>query len=46
MIRDLHEKIGEVSQVNLFAGMDPPALKKAGVIRKLGTAATLGIQRM
>lgn len=38
---DLHEKIGEVVFDNLFAGLEPAALKKAGVIRKLGTAATL-----
>ncbi len=41
MNRDLHEKIGEVSVENLFAGLEPPALTKAGVIRKLGTAGTL-----
>lgn len=41
MTRDLHEKIGDVSVENLFAGLEPHALKKAGVIRKLGTAGTL-----
>ncbi len=41
MTRDLHEKIGSVTPENLFAGLDPRALTKAGVLRKLGTAATL-----
>ena len=41
MSRDLHEKIGSVTPENLFAGLDPRALTKAGVLRKLGTAATL-----
>ena len=41
MNRDLHEKIGSVSVENLFAGLEPHALTKAGVIRKLGTAGTL-----
>lgn len=41
MTRDLHEKIGSVTPENLFAKLDPPALKEAGVIRKLGTAGTL-----
>lgn len=41
MTRDLHEKIGSVEQDNLFAGLYPPALPKAGTIRKLGTAGTL-----
>ena len=41
MTRDLHEKIGVVTPENLFAGLDPRALTKAGVLRKLGTAATL-----
>ena len=41
MIRDLHEKLGSVTPENLFAGLEPNALKKAGVIRKLGTAGTL-----
>lgn len=41
MSRDLHEKIGSVIPENLFAGLDPRALTKAGVLRKLGTAATL-----
>lgn len=41
MTRDLHEKIGSVTPENLFAGLDPRALTKAGVLRKLSTAATL-----
>lgn len=41
MSRDLHEKIGSVTPENLFAGLDPRALTKAGVLRKLGTAATM-----
>lgn len=41
MTRDLHEKLGAVTPENLFAGLEPVALKKAGVLRKLGTAATL-----
>jgi len=41
MTRDLHEKLGSVTPENLFAGLEPNALKKAGVIRKLGTAGTL-----
>lgn len=41
MNRDLHEKIGSVSVENLFAGLEPHALKKAATIRKLGTAGTL-----
>ena len=41
MTRDLHEKIGSVTPENLFAGLEPVALKKAGVIRKLGTAGEL-----
>lgn len=41
MTRDLHEKLGTVTPENLFAKLDPPALKEAGVIRKLGTAGTL-----
>ena len=41
MTRDLHEKIGAVTPENLIAQLDPPALKKAGLIRKLGTAGTL-----
>ncbi len=41
MTRDLHEEIGSVTPENLFAGLEPHALKHAGVIRKLGTAATL-----
>ena len=41
MSRDLHEKIGSVTPENLFAGLDPRALTKAGILRKLGTAATL-----
>ena len=40
-IRDLHEKIGEVSFEKLFAGMDPPALVARGTIRKLDAEATL-----
>ena len=39
--RDLHEKIGSVEYEKLFAGMQPPAIVKPGVIRKLGTASTL-----
>lgn len=34
MERDLHEKIGSVGQENLFAGLEPPALKGTGVIGK------------
>jgi len=41
MTRDLHEKLGSVTPENLFAGMEPRPLTKAGVIRKLGTAGTL-----
>ena len=41
MTRDLHEKIGDVTPENLIAQLDPPALKRAGLIRKLGTAGTL-----
>ena len=41
MTRDLHEKIGAVTVENLFAGLEPHALTKAGVIRKLGAAGTL-----
>ena len=41
MTRDLHTKIGSVTPENLFAGLDPRALTKAGMLRKLGTAATL-----
>lgn len=41
MNRDLHEKIGEVSYENLFAGLEPKAITHPGVIRKLGTAGTL-----
>ena len=41
MTRDLHEKLGAVTPENLIAQLDPPALKKAGLIRKLGTAGTL-----
>ena len=41
MTRDLHEKLGTVTPENLIAQLDPPALKRAGVIRKLGTAGTL-----
>ena len=41
MTRDLHEKLGAVTPENLIAQLDPPALKRAGVIRKLGTAGTL-----
>ena len=41
MTRDLHEKLGTVTPENLFAGLEPAALKRAGVIRKLGTAGTL-----
>lgn len=39
--RDLHEFIGSVEFEKLFAGMQPPAIVKPGVIRKLATAATL-----
>ena len=39
--RDLHEKIGSVEFEKLFAGLEPPALVRGGVIRKLGTAGTL-----
>ena len=41
MTRDLHEKLGAVTPENLIAQLDPSALKKAGLIRKLGTAGTL-----
>lgn len=41
MTRDLHTKIGSVTPENLFAGPDPRALTKTGVLRKLGTAATM-----
>lgn len=41
MTRDLHTKIGSVTPENLFAGLDPRALTKAGMLRKLGTASTL-----
>ena len=41
MTRDLHEKIGEVSVENLFAGLDPKPQTKPGILRKLGTAGTL-----
>ena len=41
MTHDLHEKQGAVVPENLFAGMEPRKLTKAGVIRKLGTAGTL-----
>jgi len=41
MTRDLHEKIGEVTVENLFAGLDPIPQLKPGTIRKLGTAGTL-----
>ena len=41
MTRDLHEKIGAVTVENLFAGLEPHAMTKAGTIRKLGTAGTL-----
>lgn len=41
MTRDLHEKIGSVVPENLFAGLEPSPLKKAGILRKLGTAGTL-----
>ncbi len=41
MTRDLHEKLGSVTPENLIAQLDPPALKRAGVIRKFGTAGTL-----
>lgn len=32
MTRDLHEKLGSVTPENLFAKLDPPALKGAGTI--------------
>ncbi len=41
MTRDLHEKLGSVTPENLIAQLDPPALKRAGVVRKLGAAGTL-----
>ncbi len=41
MNRDLHEKLGEVTFEQLFAGIEPAALTRGGTIRKLGTAATL-----
>lgn len=41
MTRDLHEKLGSVVPENLFAGLEPSALKKTGTLRKLGTAGTL-----
>ena len=39
--RDLHEKVGSMEYEKLFAGLEPPALVRGGVLRKLGTAATL-----
>ena len=41
MTRDLHEKIGDVTVENLFAGLDPKPQTKPGILRKLGTAGTL-----
>ena len=41
MTRDLHEKLGSVTPENLFAGMEPRPLTKAGVIRKFGAAGSL-----
>ena len=41
MTRDLHEKIGEVSVENLFAGLDPKPQLKPGILRKLSAKATL-----
>lgn len=41
MNRDLHEKVGEMTYENLFAGIEPAALTRGGTIRKLSTAATL-----
>ena len=41
MTRDLHEKLGAVTPENLIAQLDPPALKRAGKVKRLGTAATL-----
>ena len=41
MTRDLHEKIGSVTPENLIAGLEPKALKKTGILRKLSTAGTL-----
>ena len=40
MTRDLHEKIGEVSVENLFAGLDPRAIKKAGTIAHTAAETT------
>jgi len=41
MTRDLKEVIGEVGFEKLFAGINPPAIVRGGVIRKLGTAGTI-----
>lgn len=41
MKRDLHEKLGSVEFEKLFAGMQPPAIVKSGVIGKLETETTL-----
>lgn len=40
MTRDLHEKIGSVIPENLFAGLEPSALKAAGTIAKGDAEAT------
>ncbi len=39
--RDLKTVLGPMEYENLFAGNEPAALVRYGVIRKLGTAATL-----
>lgn len=40
MTRDLHAKIGSVTPENLFAGLEPSALKGAGVIAHGGAEKT------
>lgn len=40
MTRDLHEKIGEVAVENLFAGLEPKALKGKGIIAHTATKTT------
>lgn len=40
MTRDLHEKIGSVIPENLFAGLEPSAIKAAGIIAKGDAEAT------
>lgn len=40
MTRDLHEKLGSMEYEKLFAGMEPPAIVKAGTIAHGGVKAT------